>query len=184
MFLKRILPIGLIILTIIFGIWRYNNPPCVENSDYIHRSSWLGDNPFEIKLERIPERCGLFPALGGANYIFSSHSGDSENWQQIFTSHHDDLIDIRSDNVRVLDEKKAYSFIIQKFASTTDGGKSWDVWEIKKNLTNNDCCQNKLIRDVYLDVDGSGFMRLSSLTNRDSELTELRTTDFGKTWNP
>lgn len=184
MFLKRIFPIGLIILTIIFGFWRYNNPPCVEYSDYTHRSSWLGDNAYEIRLERFPERCGFLPALGGANYIFSWQSGNPENWKQVFTAHHDDLFDIRSDNVRVLNEKVAYAFIIQNFASTTDGGKSWNVWEIKKNLPNNDCCQNKLIRDVDLDTDGSGFMRLSSLTNSDGEVMELRTTDFGKTWNP
>ncbi len=92
MFLKRILPLGLIILTIIFGFWRYNNLPCVENSDYTYQNVWQGKNPFEIRLERIPETCIFLPALGGANYIFSAYSSDSGNWQKIFIAHHDDWL--------------------------------------------------------------------------------------------
>lgn len=188
MFLKRILPIGLIILTTIFGLWRYNNPPRVENADYTYQNGWQGENPFEIRLERIPEKCIFMPALGGANYIFSTRPNGSEKWQTVFTTHHDDLIDISSDNVRVLNEKVAYTFVIQKFAATTDSGKTWKIWSPSKDLidwkrSGDEYPNWALIEQVEIKEDGSGKIELNRF-DKEGLIKELRTKDFGQTWNP
>lgn len=86
MLFKRIIPIGIILLACIFGIRKYQNP-CIENSDSTYTRCWQGENPFDVKVERIPESCSFAPITAGANYVFSAQQGNSENWRQIMKVH-------------------------------------------------------------------------------------------------
>ncbi|MBA2495199.1 MAG: hypothetical protein H0V31_10955, partial [Acidobacteria bacterium] len=49
MFIKRIVPIGIIFLASIIGFWKYQNP-CIESVDYTYQNGWQGENPFSIKV--------------------------------------------------------------------------------------------------------------------------------------
>jgi hypothetical protein len=167
----------------------HNNPPCVESADYTYQNGWQGKNAFEIKAERMPERCILFPVTGGANYIFSSRQGTSENWQQIMTVHRDDPVEIPNESIEILNEKIAYIFMANKYAVTTDRGKTWKIWDAQKDLIDWKRTRDKYpnwasIERIYLRQDGSGEMKLDRFYSKENLIKDLHTKDFGKNWNP
>jgi len=66
MFLRRILPIVVILLASLIVFCRYKEP-CIGNVDLTRQNGWQG--VFDVKAERKLEKCSFVP---GAYYVFSS----------------------------------------------------------------------------------------------------------------
>ncbi|CAN5673502.1 hypothetical protein BH18ACI1_BH18ACI1_14010 [soil metagenome] len=179
MFIKRIVPIGIIFLASIIGFWEYQNP-CIESVDYTYQNGWQGENPFSIKVERIPESCSFAAAIAGANYIFSARHGNSESWQQIMTVHCDDPIDIPRNTIKIVSEKVAYTFMNGGYAVTSDSGKTWTVWDVDK-MPNWNFVDYGYIKEVTVLENGIGSLKLNP-SDKHKEVSEFYTSDFGKTW--
>ncbi len=188
MFLKRILPVSIIFLASAIGFWKYQNP-CVESIDSTYQNGWQGENPFSIKVERVPESCSFAAVVAGANYIFSARQGNSENWHEIMTYRFDDPIELKSEYVRIVNENTAYIFIIDRYAVTTDSGKTWKIWNAEKDLTDWKRAEDKYpnwakIDEINLEENGSGKMKLERVNSGKGLTKELHTNNFGKTWIP
>lgn len=122
--------------------------------------------------------------VGGANYLFESALSGSDDWREIMKFRHDDPVPIPRDQVQLLNDKIGYMFIGWIYAVTTDGGKSWSVWTAEQDLRNWRCCNYKLIRSVQIALDGTGTMILNSIPDREGEVPELYTRDYGRHWHP
>ena len=95
---------------------------------------------------------------------------------------HPDSIPLPKDQVRFVGDKTAYVFMGWMYAVTTDGGRTWSVWDAEKELPNCTYCNYKLIRDVQLKPDGAGRMILNPTPNTPGAVSELRTRDYGRHW--
>jgi photosystem II stability/assembly factor-like uncharacterized protein len=122
--------------------------------------------------------------VGGARYLFQSASAESNDWHEIMQFRHDDPVLIPREQVHFINDQTAYAFMGWTYAVTTDGGKTWSVWTAERDLPNWQCCNYKLIRDVQLAADGTGKMIFNPVPNRQGEVPELRTRDYGRHWNP
>ena len=178
MFLKRILPISIILLACLISFWRFQNP-CIENVDKTYQNGWQGS--FDIKVERIPETCSFGTAFAGANFIFSARQSGSNDWQEIITFRHDTPIDISSKNIRIVNDKIAFVFMGRKAAVTSDAGKTWNLWDAKKDIENWKGANYEFIEKINMSENGDGIMILDSIPNK-NEPKELFTSNFGKTW--
>jgi hypothetical protein len=151
----------------------------VENVDSTYQNGW--HNSFEVKVERKPQSCAF--GFAGANYIFSARQANSENWYEIMTVHHDDLIEVSNKSVRVVNETTAYVFMGEKYAVTTDGGKKWMILQADKDLLLENFSKYQWISDVSLNEDGSGIMTVKAFDNNERWIElPFFTRDFGITW--
>jgi hypothetical protein len=117
----------------------------------------------------------------GAYYVFE-WIDNSNKRHEIMTFRHDDRVPISERSVFFLNERIAYVFMGWMYAITTDGGKNWSVWTAERDLPHWQCCNYRLITDVTLGSDGLGVMRLNPIKDRDGEVSELHTVDYGKHW--
>jgi hypothetical protein len=106
----------------------------------------------------------------GVYYSFEVPDG------MIMTVREEDKRAIPRDQVRFLDDQNAYVFMGCKFAGTSDGGRTWSVWDAERELPNGQNCAP--IQDVQIGLDGIGTMRLKTPL----EEQELSTSDFGRHW--
>lgn len=136
---------------------------------------------FSIRVTSFNE-VGGFPS--GAYYVFESASGSSNlNWHEIIVFRHDDRIAIPTANIRLQNDRVGYMFIGWKYAVTTDGGRTWNVWDAQKDLENWRCCNYSLIREVTMSDSGDGEMYLNPLPQNRNQVSLLRTEDFGMHWS-
>jgi hypothetical protein len=175
MFLRRILPIVVILLAGLIAFCRYKEP-CIGNVDLTRQNGWQG--VFDVKAERKLEKCSFVP---GAYYVFSSRQGQLENWQEIMTFRHDDPIDISSENIHTVNDKVAFVFLGWKAAVTSDAGMTWNLWSAEKDIVNWRGVNYGLIEKINMLENGNGTMILDPIPDR-NEPKELYTSDFGKTW--
>ncbi|HMG72320.1 MAG TPA: hypothetical protein VK582_02375 [Pyrinomonadaceae bacterium] len=118
----------------------------------------------------------------GAYYSFEAIDG-SNHRVPIMTFRHDDPVPINKKGVVFLNGDIAYVFMGWMYAVTTDGGSSWQVWSADKDLPGWKCCNYDLIEDVHLASDGTGRMRLNPIPQRQGEVPELQTKDYGRHWS-
>lgn len=175
MFLKRILPISIVLLASLIVFWRYQNI-CIQNTDQTYQNGWQG--VFDVKVERRLEKCSFVP---GAYYIFSSRQENSNNWREIMTFRHDDPIDVSDENIHIINDKIAFVFMGWKAAVTSDGGKNWNLWNAEKDIQNWQCCNYGMIEKLRISENGEGIMIFNPIPSG-NEPKELSTYDFGKTW--
>jgi hypothetical protein len=140
--------------------------------------TWVtANNMFRIRVNKHAEEHGGFVA--GAYFVFQAAPKDQENWVEIMMSRHDDPIDIPRQQVRFVSDQVGYVFMGYKIAVTTDGGITWSVWDAVKNLPDWKLTR-ATIRDVQIEVNGDGIMKLTSFTDREAPI--LHTGDDGRTW--
>jgi hypothetical protein len=180
MFLKKILPVIIVLTSAVIFFWRAQNP-CTEKADSIYQRAWL--NSFAVKVERMPESCAFGASFAGANYIFSARQENSENWREIITVHGNDSVEISPESIRLFNETTVYVFMGSKYAVTTDKGKNWTILEADKDLSLQNFSKAQRISRVNINEAGFGIMTIQAVGNngRDIELPFL-TRDFGKTW--
>jgi hypothetical protein len=118
----------------------------------------------------------------GAYYSFETID-DSNHKVQIMTFRHDDPVPINKNGVVFLNDNIGYVFMGWMYAVTTDGGSSWHVWSADKDLPGWKCCNYELIQDVHLASDGTGRMKLNPIPQRQGEVPELHTKDYGRHWS-
>ncbi len=141
----------------------------------------LAGNTFKIRVSRYAER--RFRLVGGAHYVFESAALDSDEWNEIMRFRHDDPDYVPQDQVRFINNHIGYVFMGWMYAVTSDGGSSWHIWRADKNLSGWECCNYGLIQDVRIAPDGSGMMRLNPIPQRQGEVPELQTKDYGREWS-
>jgi hypothetical protein len=136
---------------------------------------------FRVRIDRHAER--FMVPVAGAYYVFQSAPSGSNSWRDIMTFRHDDPVPIPREQVRFVSDRVGYLFMGWMYAVTTDGGANWVVWDAGKDLPNWGCCNYGLIRDVRLELDGTGVMILNPIPERRGEAPELRTKDYGRHWS-
>lgn len=133
---------------------------------------------FKVRVTAYAEENGGF--VGGAYYVFESTPLGSDTWREIMTFRHDDPIPIPREHVRFLNDQIGYVFMVYKYAVTTDGGATWQTWDIVSDLL--DWQNNRAaIKDVKIDENGAGVMNLDPFSDR-PKVTELFTKDYGLHW--
>lgn len=143
--------------------------------------SWVTENnTFRIRVNKHAEDHGGF--IAGAYFVFQSSPKDQENWMEIMVFRHDDPVPIPQEQIRFVDDQIGYAYIGWMYAVTTDGGKTWNVWNAMSDLPNWQCCNYKLIQEVSLNPNGTGSMILRTIPGRSGEVPLLRTKDYGRHW--
>jgi len=82
--------------------------------------------------------------------------------------------------VRFINDRVGYVFMLGKYAVTADGGDSWQVWDSDQNGLNR-YPNERFIKQVNLNTDGRGTIQLVSRTSQ-KETIELQTNDYGVNW--
>lgn len=136
---------------------------------------------FKIRVTAYAEENGGF--VGGAYYLFQSTAYDSDTWRDILTFRHDDPVAIPRDQVRFVNDKTAFVFMGWMYAVTSDGGITWTVWNAQTDLPKWSCCNYRLVKDVRIMADGTGIMTINPIPERQGEVPELHTTDYGQHWS-
>lgn len=114
----------------------------------------------------------------GAIYVFQSYRNGE--WREITSFRHDDPVNFSGKSVRVVNDSIFYFSFGWIYAVTTDGGKTWSIWDAEKNLPGWKCCNYRLIENVEIEESGAGKMKLNAIKEGDASF--LYTEDFGKTW--
>lgn len=153
---------------------------CVPRPGDVFETYQNSNDTFKVQIVARNERNG-FP-VGGAYYTFRSAPVGSDNWHDIMTFRHDDPVAIPNDQFRFIDNQIAYGFMGWMYTVTVDGGKSWSVWDAKKDLPNWQCCNYGLIKQVTITSEGQGTMIFKVIDASRGEVPELQTTDYGRHW--
>lgn len=115
-------------------------------------------------------------------YVFESSNAASGDWQEIMSVKNDDDVPLPRDQIRILNDQIAYISMREKYAVTTDSGRTWTVWEATpQNFSKLQSAAN--IRDVRINIDGNGTMQLDSLVNGQITTLIVSTKDYGRRWN-
>jgi len=150
-----------------------------------HRSTtpletWLTENKaFRIRVTSYEEKDAN---VSGTYYVFESTSKGSTAWHEIMTLRHDDRPDLPKDKIRFLNDETGYLFMEWMYAVTTDGGHSWSVWDATRDVPDWQWSKYGVIKDVIIDVDGSGTMLLTAITDPNTKAPAFITHDFGRHW--
>ena len=138
--------------------------------------------PFTIRIIAYEEEGRSFSA-SRPYYIFQSNALGPEDWREIMTIQDESRPEIPKEQVRFVNEQIAYVFMGTKCAVTTDGGRTWFVWDTGKTLPKTILSNHRIIKQVSIAANGSGTMELEAERQSQGEMPELRTTDYGYHWN-
>lgn len=148
--------------------------------------SWETTNGyFKIRVAAYEERLFL-RGLPGALYVYSSSLAKEDSWREVMVFRHDDKPPIPRDNVRFVNDQIGYIFMDQRYAVTTDTGKTWSVWDATKNIPDWSWHKYGYIRGVQLSPDGNGLMIMrpnDDSSRKDIIDVQFRTDDFGRHWD-
>ena len=137
------------------------------------------NSAFKIRVTAYAEEGGIV-GIRGAYYVFESAPIRSDTWREVMTYRHDDPDPIPRDQVRFVNDKIGYVFMVYKYAVTTDAGATWQTWYIVTDMSNWSNSRAR-IKDVKIGEDGIGSMSLHPVL--DQKQTELFTKDYGRHWN-
>ncbi len=119
-------------------------------------------------------------ALAGAYYVFETKTNDEQDWREIFVFLHDAPIPIDEEGIQFVNDRVAYVYMSWMYAVTTDGGKTWSVWNGLKYPFERGRIGYNAIQNVELLENGAGTMILNLIAN--DEPVVLRTKNFGISW--
>ena len=173
--MRRILPV--VVTLVAFAFSSCNSGPHMGDKVESFETS---NQMFKVRVDMHSEVGGFMPVVGGAYYVFRSAPDGSDAWHDIMTFRHDDPIPIRRDQIRFVTDRVGFAFMGWMFASTSDGGATWSVWDARAD--SKWCCNYELIQDVRLEPDGTGTMTLKPVENPTGEKPERHTKDFGRHW--
>lgn len=176
---RRILPtlfMVMIVVAIDSGCDLLSKP---RRGDKINERWETRNETFKVRVTAYAEENGGF--VGGAYYVFESTPLGSDTWREIMTFRHDDPVPIPREHVRFVNDRVGYVFMVYKYAVTTDGGATWQTWDIVGDLPE---WQNNraAIKDVKISENGVGVMSLNPFSDR-PKVTELFTKDYGRHWS-
>lgn len=93
---------------------------------------------------------------------------------------HDDPNDIPREQVRFAGDKVGYFFFGNDYAVTNDAGESWRIFKICEFLRTDEQCAG--IKDLRIEADGKGEVKIHSSSKHNDGLKVLETADFGRSW--
>ena len=186
--LKRVLPLGIIFLAVWALVWQSAKPNCFDTVQERRQEDWSGNAPYSLRIERRPDNCGYGPS--DSYYFFEVRTNGSNEWREVMTYRRHDPLSLRPQWLRAVNERVAYVYLFDRFAVTTDGGRTWAVWSAENDLSDYrrpgaDAPHRVEIESVRLDETGRGLMTLGRTpqTGDAAPLArELVTSDFGRTW--
>ncbi|NIP28070.1 MAG: hypothetical protein GWN67_14660 [Phycisphaerae bacterium] len=122
---------------------------------------------------------GFLLFVPGAYYDYEAKSKNSDVWKPIFTILFDDPVEIPKDQIKEIKKQVVYMFIGWVYSVTTDGGKTWYTWNGNPEQAQYTGDMYGFIDEIQIDANGLGVM---IIRDRQGDLEELHTKDFGKTW--
>ena len=175
--MKRTLPVVILMLALTITAFKLLRPLTGEVTEIWETTNHV----FSVRVERRAEKITF--GLAGAYYVFQSASANRDDWHEVFTFRHDDPVQIPREQVRFVNERVGYIFMGWNYAVTTDAGASWSVWDARRDLPDEECCNYGLIETVNVAPDGRGAMTLDLIRRRGTDVSKLYTTDFGRHWD-
>ena len=139
----------------------------------------VAGHSFQIRVTAYDEK-GVW--LPGAYYVFESSPIGSNEWREIMSIHADDPNPIPRDVVGIVNEQTGYVYMHNMYAVTTDGGRTWSIWDADKELQNRRDIFSRAIEEVKVAANGTGRMRLYKFSHEPST-TYLKTEDYGQHWS-
>jgi hypothetical protein len=142
---------------------------------------WATSNrTFSVRVTAYAEDNGGFVA--GAYYVFESAAVGSSDWREIMEFRHDDPVPIPRNQVRFVTDQIGYLFMVYKYAVTTDGGRTWSVWYISRDLPRWRE-RRAAIKEVRVESNGAGIMELQPFEGWQTQTPKLYTKDYGRHWS-
>lgn len=141
---------------------------------------WEASNQtFKLRVERRPELHTL-----RYHYIFQARPDESGPWVEILSHVQDDPDPIPRAQVRFVGDTIGYFFIGPRYAVTTDGGRTWSVFDVKKDSSfGRDNPGRSWIDNVRVTADGNGVMTLRPYDGPRENAPKFYTSDFGCHWS-
>ncbi len=113
-----------------------------------------GNGTFEVRVTELNESTQWGPSQ--FCYHFETAVTNKSAWNEITTVCTDDDIEIPKGQVRFVNERIGYLFMVRKYAVTTDGGNSWQVWDVDQGAPDRQYRNERFIKEVKISADGSG----------------------------
>lgn len=112
---------------------------------------------------------------------YTVESSIDGNWQEVMQVKHDDLIPFDKEHIVFIDPKRIFVFLSDRYAVTSDRGKTWRAFQIDHEEYMVDHEEYKVcsIASVKFDNDGKGSMNLKCSDNTHKRLF---TFNFGVDW--
>ena len=131
---------------------------------------------------RAYEEVGMFALVPGCYYVFEARHKEQEHWSRVVVFRNDDHVPIPKNQIRAKG-KVIFFFIGWIFAISPDGGRTWYVRDMLKELANlgyEEQLNYRLIKDAHISPNGEGVMLLSPVKNAPGMLV---THNYGLKWH-
>lgn len=136
---------------------------------------------FKIRVTEYKEKRPVY--LTHFFYVFESSTAGSSEWHEIMSVKNDDDAPLPREQIRFLNDQVGYMFMNEKYAVTTDSSRDWKVWEATpKNLSKLQH-DRAHIKNVQLELNGSGSMTLDTLVDGQVSTLTVYTQDYGQHWS-
>ena len=139
----------------------------------------IASNSFKIRITAYEER-GVW-LLPGAFYVFESSPIGSNAWREVMSIHADDPNPIPRNVGGIINEQTGYIYMHNLYALTTNGARTWSIWDAAKELHDRQDIFSRSIEVVEVATDGAGRMRLYTFSKESP--TYLVTKDYGQHWS-
>jgi hypothetical protein len=147
---------------------------CVE----LHQpdATWEAPGPIKVRIARKY-------SLGNDYFFFDALDVSSGRWNRVMSVWRDATGSMPVESIRSVDSRIGYLFLVDQVAATTDGGRTWSVFNTSKffNCRWDGCAA---IKDVSLSTAGVGALVGSRRVGTQRVEFKLGTKDFGRTWRP
>jgi hypothetical protein len=139
--------------------------------------------PFRIRITAYEEDGRSFSA-SRPFYVFETDSIGPEDWREIMITQDESRPPIPREQVRFVNDQIGYVYMGSKCGVTTDGGKTWSIWDAGKTLPKSLLYDYRGIRQVSIANNGIGTMQLERAPQSRGDWQDLYTSDYGYHWNP
>jgi hypothetical protein len=139
-------------------------------------ATWESPGPIKV-------RVALKNSLGNDYYFFDAFDATTGRWNRVMSAWRDATLSMPVENVISLDSRVGYLFLVDQVAATTDGGRTWSVFNTSKffNCGWEGCAP---IKEASLSTAGVGALVGSKRVGILWVEFKLGTKDFGRTWHP
>jgi len=171
----------IVLIAIVFGVSIWGIAHFYQGTRGKVLEEWQTANTtFRVRVTAYKEKALIIP---GAYYVFQSAPIGSDNWQEIMTLKFDDPVPIPREQVRFLNDRVGYAFMGETYAVTTDGGRTWILWNSEVELKGRADVLSRSIEKVHVLADGTGIMQLYEHPYQKGKVPTLRTQNYGRHWN-
>jgi hypothetical protein len=141
--------------------------------------SWEATNhTLKVRVRKFKERPDLI-VMPNFHFSFEVAAPQSKQWREIMSWIVDDPIPVQRQQVQFVSERVVYAFGNWQYVVTTDGGRTWSVWDAKRKIPR---FRIALIAKVHILPDGTGEMVVTGKSDSEISDVSLSTTDFGVHW--